>query len=211
MSVRVTVLTAFCALALASAAAAQDDYDRPGPYLGLAGTAAFAAKLENDIEKDAKAVFPEASVEVDPSLGLNARAGYRFHPRFAAELRYEWLSGYDATITIPTNPPPDPPPDLKVTVDDLGGWALTGDAKVYLPGEQAQAFVLVGIGAVNLQSDDLGIDGTVFATRFGLGLDVYATPNIAFTVDASYVLPVSDIGDVRADYFSLGWGLMYRF
>ena len=68
-----------------------------------------------------------------------------------------------------------------------------------------------GIGAVNLNSDELNIDGTVFATRWGLGLDVYATPHVAFTVDASYLLPVSDTGGVRADYFSIGWGLMYRF
>jgi hypothetical protein len=202
MSVRITALAALCALTLSSAATAQEDYDRPGPYLGLAGTLAVPAKLENDLEKDVQVSLPDATLEVDPSLGLNARAGYRFHPRFAAELRYEWLSGYQTKIEGTGG---------SATVGDLGGWALTGDAKVYLPGDRAQVFFLMGIGAVNLQSDDLNVDGTVFATRWGLGLDVYATPHVAFTLDASYVLPVSETGGVRADYLSVGWGLMYRF
>jgi hypothetical protein len=214
MTSRLSGLAALLAVALASAAAAQDDrddYDRTGAYLGLAGTLAVPAKLENDIEKRVQLASPEASVQVDPSLGLNARAGYRFHPHFAAEIRYEWLSAFESTLEVPPDPGVPGDPGSKVKIDDLGGWALTGDAKIYLPGDRAQAFVLLGIGALNLQSDDFGVDGTVFATRFGLGVDLYATPNIAVTLDAAYVLPTGDVGGVRPDYLSVGWGLMYRF
>jgi hypothetical protein len=48
------------------------------------------------------------------------------------------------------------------------------------------------------------------AARFGAGLDVYVTRNIAINVDASYVRPMSTEFD-DLDYLSVGWGLLYRF
>jgi len=194
---------------LAGAGAAQNndhEFDRAGTYLGLAGTAAVTTQFEDDLEKVAQAVLnPGASVQVDPSLGLNARLGHRIHPRFAADIHYEWLSEFKTTIDVPG------PLGGSATVDDIGGWALTGDGKVFLLTGRLQPFLLVGIGALHVDLGDFDVRQTVFSGRFGGGIDVYATRNIAVTIDVSYVLPAEDFEGVELDYVSIGWGLQYRF
>ena len=204
--VRITTFAALFVLVLAGAAAAQDDqddqdaYDRAGPYLGLAGTLALDTQLQDDLERR---LSPFVEVDVDPSWGLNARAGYRFHPNFAAEIHYEWLSEFDIKLSSPALG--------TATTVDLDGWALTVDGKVFLLTDNPQPFLLVGVGVLNIDSD-FDVDKTVFAARFGGGADFYVTPNIAITLGVSYVLPGEDISDgVGVNYVSIDWGLQYRF
>jgi len=200
--VRITTFAALFVLVLAGAAAAQDDqdaYDRAGPYLGLAGTLAMDTQLQDDLERR---LGPFVDVDVDPSLGLNARAGYRFHPNLAAEIHYEWLSEFKIKLSSHVQG--------ASTIVDLSGWALTVDGKVFLFTDNPHPFLLVGVGALTIDSD-FGADETVFAARFGGGADFYLTPNIAITLDVSYVLPAKDIYGVGVDYVSIGWGLQYRF
>jgi opacity protein-like surface antigen len=207
--VRIATFAALFVLVLAGAAAAQDDqdaYDRAGPYLGLAGTLALDTQLQDDLERR---LSPFVDVDVDPSLGLNARAGYRFHPNFAAEIHYEWLSEFKMEFSSPAL-------GVANATADLSGWALTVDGKVFLLTDNPQPFLLVGVGVLNIDSD-FGVDKTVFAARFGGGADFYLTPNIAFTLGVSYVLPGEDIELVKGlkgvgvNYVSIGWGLQYRF
>jgi hypothetical protein len=179
-------LIASAAVCVSNPARAQDDYYRVGCYLGLAGTVAIPASLEDD---------------VDDSLGLHARAGCR-GAWAGGELHFEWLEGFDTNVA---------------GSDDVDAWALTLDGKLYplaaiesrLPplAKRFQPFATVGFGYL-----DFGgfVDDWDFAGRFGGGLDVYLTRNIALSIDTTYVLPVSNDQD-NLDYVSVGWGLLYRF
>jgi opacity protein-like surface antigen len=201
--VRITTFAALFVLALAGAAAAQGDqdaYDRTGPYLGLAGTLALNTEAEDDLDRLAG---PFVDVDVDPSLGLNARAGYRFHPNFAAEIHYEWLSEFKTKFSSAAL-------GGAATTVEYDGWALTVDGKAFLLTDNPQPFLLVGVGVLNIDSN-FGVDKTVFAARFGGGADFYATPNIAITLGVSYVLPGEHIDGVGVNYVSISWGLQYRF
>jgi hypothetical protein len=184
-------------------ARAQDDFSREGCYLGLAGTAAFPVGAEDALED-----VTGLSADISESLGLHARAGCR-GGWGGGELHYEWLEGFDVKID-----------GLKAKID---GWALTLDGKVYplwlledklSPlARRFQPFATVGFGYLTFDGDIRGgpsFDEWDFAARFGGGLDVYVTRNIAISVDTTYVLPVSDSLD-DLDYVSVGWGVLFRF
>jgi hypothetical protein len=49
------------------------------------------------------------------------------------------------------------------------------------------------------------------ALRVGGGIDIYATRNIVSEINATYVVPFSDVGFVNTDYVSVQWRLVYRF
>ena len=61
-----------------------------------------------------------------------------------------------------------------------------------------------GVGLLNESGGD-----TVFAARFGTGLEVYMTENIGVSLMGTYVLPTSDLD--RFDYVGVQIGLIYRF
>ena len=165
---------------------AQDDFARNGAYLGLAGSVGIFPEEEDDID--------DVGGDVDTALGLNARAGYRVHPHFAAEAEFEWVN---ADIEFGGNDAGD----FDTLVGTVNGkaFALTG---------RFQPFAMIGIGAMGVHGDeDSGDSG--FAARFGGGIDIYITRNFYGAVDASYVLPTGDVDDF--DLVSIGWGFGYRF
>ena len=61
----------------------------------------------------------------------------------------------------------------------------------------------------NLDLYENFIDGTNFAGRFGGGVDLFATENVAIFLDASYTMPIHEVSDLY--YFSFGWGAKYVF
>ncbi len=210
-----SIFIAMATLCLSDLASAQDDYSRPGWYLGLGGAVAFTAAAERDVE----AWLDQAgnlSFEIDESLGLNLRGGYR--GRWAGgELHFEWIEGYDIEVINPLGDSDD------YTID---GWAVTLDGKLYpLDGVQSslpalakrfQPFLSAGIGYLTFSSirpqqpPRADFREWDFAIRTGGGVDVYLTNNVAISVDATYVYPVADDLD-GLDYLSIGWGLLYRF
>lgn len=185
-------LIALAALCVSAPSRAQDDYYRTGCYLGLAGTVAFPLSVD-----------APANTDVEESLGLNARAGCRSR-WLGGELHFEWLEGFDI--------------EESGEDDEVDGWALTLDGKGYflagLAGgwsplaKRFQPFATLGFGYLDFDGPGK-FDDWDFGLRVGGGLDVYVTNNIAINVDATYVLPVSDLQDL--DYVSVGWGLLYRF
>jgi opacity protein-like surface antigen len=186
--------TAFLALFWALPAAAQvDDYARNGPYLGLAGTWATYLSAEDELP---------SGFDVDDPLGLNARAGYRFHPHIAGELEFEWLSEADIDVSG------------FGTAATIESFAFTANGKLYPLTGRFQPFGLIGLGLLSSElEDEVGIgaevDETEFAMRFGAGLDIYITRNFLGSLDFSYVLPTGDLDEV--DYIRFGWGFGYRF
>ena len=199
----VTVTCVFIAMAAVSVskpARAQDDFSRTGCYLGLAGTAAFPSSAESKLE-----AATGSSADVSESLGLHARAGCR-NGWGGGELHFEWLEGFDVKVD-------------GVNEGKIDGWSLTLDGKLYplwaledkLPplARRFQPFATVGFGYLTFDAPR-GLGDWDFAARFGGGLDIYVTRNIAISVDATYVLPVSNALD-GLEYVSVGWGVLFRF
>lgn len=168
--------------------AAPSDYARPGYYAGLAGSVAFTTKAENELQD----LLP-FDVNVDESLGLHVRGGYRYHPRIATELHFEYLEAFE--------------------VSGGGGsiglefWTLTTDTKIFLATGRTQPFAAVGFGVG--QADVVGSTGNGFVARLGGGVDFYLTERIVLALDAAYVVPTGDLANL--DFVSVGWGLQYRF
>lgn len=177
-------------LAATSASAQYDygaDYARNGFYLGLSGVAAF-----EDFKKP-------GGVSIDDSLGLNFRGGYRFHPHLAAEAQFEWIEGFDVSGS-------------SSGVDEVEAWTFTGNLKAYLLTSQVQPYALFGMGVMQVERDvggGLTAQDEDFVVRVGGGIDVYASEYIVLSLEGVYVAAADDLNDFN--YFSLGWGFLYRF
>ena len=182
-------IAALLLVASASASAQYDyedetDYARDGFYLGLSGVAAF-----EDFKNTGGA-------SIDDSLGLNFRGGYRFHPHLAAEAQFEWIEGFDVSGSS----------------IEFETWTFTGNAKAYLLTSQVQPYALFGMGVMQVEVDLPGgftLQDEDFVVRVGGGIDVYASEYIVLSLEGVYVAPADDLNDFN--YFSLGWGFLYRF
>jgi opacity protein-like surface antigen len=204
--------TVFCVALvqlLAGSAVAQDDYARPGPYLGLGGTYAFRW-VPGDFDDD---LGLGATVRADNTGGLNARVGYRVSRWLAGELEYEWLDGFD------------------VEVEGGGGGftlrshAVTANGKLVYPGwGRFQPWMLAGIGVSIYEAQDRsgladGLDSTSvgFGARMGFGLDVYLTESWLVNLGAEGFLDTTQIensmgGDLdQFWYVPIQLGIQYRF
>ena len=190
-------------------------YARSGFYIGLAGSLGVDAALEDKLEKAVtNTLMTSVGTNVDEKIGLNARIGYRFHPRIAGEAQFEWIT--EAGISFKGVP-------FGKDAIKLERWTYTANAKAYLGTGIVQPFLLVGLGLMSAQLKgdviaDLEDDPLVFsvsetkeafAARFGGGIEIYATDYVVINLDASYVLPTGALDDF--DYISIGWGVMVRF
>ena len=189
-----------CALLLLSADSAYaQDYARNGFYIGVAGSIGIDAAVEDEFQK-----VTGVDVDIDEAGGLQARLGYRFHPRISAEIHFEWLD--DADISVLAAGGKD--------AMTLERFTYTANAKAYLLTGRFQPFLFAGAGLMQVEVEDtlgFGLSETDedFAARFGGGIDIYATEKFAVSLDTSYVLPTGDLKDF--DYVSIAWGFQYRF
>jgi hypothetical protein len=199
---RVLLLSTILILAGPGPAFSQnDDFDHSGFYVGVGFGGAAYAKVEDDLEDSLEAIGYAFSVDSQVPPGLDARAGYQFHPRIAAEVQLQWFA--KALIKIE---------DTHAL--DLETLVFTGNAKGYLLTGRIQPFLLVGGGLMHYEvTDDLGlglkVEGNAFAARFGGGVDIYLHRNFVFPLDASYVLPTGDADGL--DQVSFSFGFQYRF
>ncbi|MDH3519760.1 MAG: porin family protein [Myxococcales bacterium] len=233
---RVTIISLSLALLLSVPAAAQEDFARPGFYLGIQGTTAVFTRMDDQlgiVPDNQYGYFPLPDPtkprQIDPSLGVHARAGYRFLPHFAGEAHLEYLAG--AQIFADTN-------RFRTTITDLTALTLTGNLKAYLTTGMVQPYALVGVGWMRTWGNDIRKDPSEFEIkgknpdnvvpitdpietddsgmvgRFGAGLDIYVTPFLSIGAGATYVVPIPfwpRWGDYDYDYVSVDWGLQYRF
>ncbi len=174
------VLPAFALIGLlaSGAPAADDDYARAGWFVGAQGTYA--------VENIDGGSF-------DNSGGFNIRAGKRYGPKFAMELEYEWLDDFgDAGV-------------------DLNTWMLSANGRYYVAQGPIQPFLMLGLGLVVAETDPGSPskdDSEAFGARFGGGLEMYVTSNVAVTTDITYVVPAGDLSDLQFATFS--GGFVYR-
>lgn len=167
-----------------------DVYNRPGPYIGAGGSYMISG-------------FQDGADQADfgNTLGFNVRAGYRLNEYWAFEGLYEYGDDFDARrivngAQIQTN-------------------TFMGGAKLLLPLGRFQPYLSGSVGLVNANADlalrrtNWDVDGTNFAGRFGGGVDLYATENVAIFLDAAYTMPIKEVSDLY--HFSFGWGAKYVF
>ncbi len=153
-------------------------------------------------------------------LGVSGHLGYRCHPWVAAELQFEVVDDFHAqtseapsTLVPSVFPPVTGPIDVK-----FEPLVFTTNVKAHLLQGRFQPFVLVGPGFMRLETKTREQTNTMpnasdtivkYATRFGGGIDIYATENVVVSLDASYLMPTGKLAGF--DYISIGWGLQYRF
>ncbi len=218
------LLTAAISLALLvpSAAAADEDFARPGMYVGLSGiyTHNFFDEQIDGVLSDL--VGTSVDVTIDDSAGLNARLGYRAVSWFAAELQYEWVDAFEVrarALGFPAR-----------RVFDIEGHTLTLNTKWIAPFSRTQPYLLVGAGYALYESNvnsSLGSVGSLlpdnggkqggFAGRVGAGIDLYATRHIVVNAEVSGLITTQDFSKPDRGsidelwYLSAGLGLQYRF
>lgn len=192
---------------------ANDRFSDPGAYLTLAGMNGFEH-------------FQDAGEDFDNSWGFVIRGGYRFNRFLAFEGALEFASGYE--VDIEAEPPVVPVPvTVPLTID---GGTGTGNVKLYAPWfGRIQPYGLVGIGGqwARLRSTyttgwscspgfwycqgtytKLGNAGA-FTSKFGGGIELWLSDDMAIVVDAAYNLPTGDLKDLRST--TLAWGAVFQF
>jgi len=188
----------FVVAGVAAAEKEPDTFARHGWYVGLSGLYA----IEN---------FDRA---FDDSAGVSGKLGYRVLPHLAAELRYEWLEGFDSNGAIREFDDPDL--DLENGDAEIDTHQATLAAKLFALTGRVQPYALLGAGVLVVNTElkaskfkkpyevDVG-----FAARFGAGVDLYASEQVVIDIEASYLVPTGEVSG--EEYGTVGLGLQYRF
>lgn len=208
--IRSCIATIALLCVLPGLAAADDDFARPGWYLGLNGIYAFHW-FPGNYDQD---VTGGTAVKTENSAGLNVRGGYRFNTWAAAELEYEWVSAFENKVA-------------GSRIFDHTYHTVTANGKFLYPGwGRWQPYGLVGIGfsafdISNRSGFGAALDSSAFgfALRAGAGMDIYLTPSWLFNVGLEVVYPTDSIGNANPIghdvsnllYVPVQFGMQYRF
>jgi hypothetical protein len=209
---RLAAIAASCATVLllpAAAHAQDDDWSRPGFYLGAGGGGAV-----DEFDQDIQAAADDV-VNTGSSWLINGRAGYRVNSWFAVETVYEYMDNLDLRVGA-NAPAPLVPGDRLV---DTTTHTTTVHAKFIAPWWRIQPYLSLGLGAQYSDVDFLGIGREKdwqFAGRPAGGFDFYITRNLVLFGEVAGVLATSDVSTAGEDlndlwYISIGGGLGWRF
>jgi opacity protein-like surface antigen len=185
--------------------AANDEFARQGPYLGIGATAAF--NLLDDAFKDALDPVP---VRVKDAWGLNARAGYRFNEWISAEVEYEWVDDFKVKAA-------------GLDLAELEAQTLTLNGRFIAPLGRFQPYLLLGIGGTfyNLHNTPFGfigldVENATPSGRLGAGADFYATKNLVLNLGVEAVVNDDKVKSIAGsgrglNYLALQFGFGYHF
>jgi len=174
----------FC-LSVGSSLSYAQEYGHTGLYVGGGGSYIMEQFDASELG---------ANVTFDDSFGANAKVGYRIHPRFAIEADGLWLKNFDD----PSN-------------SKIDGFAVSGNAKVFLATANIQPYAVAGGGWATLDATSGGrtvSDADAFV-RLGGGVDMYMTDHLLLYVEGTYVLTTGQIKD--NDVIPMTIGLQVRF
>jgi len=201
-------LVLFC-LATARPAAADSEFARSGPYLGVAATYGFNL-LESAFDDVLDDVFVE-DIDVDDTWGANARIGYRALSWLAVEAEYEYLDNFEVSIG-------------DVRAADLRAQTISANLRFIAPIRRFQPYLVLGAGATLFDLDHnrvpgLEVDHSSFSGRIGIGFDVYLTRNLLIDIGADAVITDAEVeddlfsGDTSGSlsYIAVYAGLGWRF
>ncbi len=185
------------------------EFDDPGGYLVIGGVTGFSS-FQGTFD-----------TSLGDSMGIELTGGYRFSEYLAAEFEVDGLMGFDIKSGTPRR--------TFLTVDGLN---FTANGKVFLPLGRIQPYALVGLGGLyaRLRSQDpittvcwpyypyywycegayakIG-DNLAFMMKYGGGVDFHLTDQWALSLDATYVMPIGGLEDLR--YISFNWGALFKF
>jgi hypothetical protein len=184
------------AFAEASEGSTNEDYARPGFYLGLSGVGAIET-FDNELD----------NVSLSSGGGFNVRGGYRVNEFLAVEAQVEYVAGFEDSFFLFD--------DGKVKYSAV---SMTGNAKFYPLQGRFQPFLGVGLGFINGQLDLFSSDDdtTAGVVRLGGGLDFYLTESWVISSEVDWVKPFAGnkvFGAKLEDfsYVTIGGGVSYRF
>jgi len=170
-------------------------YDRKGLFFG--GGAFWAPELF------------DTGAQVDDSRGVYGRLGYRFHPRFAMDVRFDWLEQFDVSGENATG--------------SIQPMAITTNARFYILTNRIQPYVNIGLGGAYVDAEGTTLPtssppstrfedkGWAGVLRLGVGTDIYLTPSVLLNLDASAAGVGGDWAGVNVGFGQLGAGLEFRF
>jgi hypothetical protein len=153
-------------------------------------------------------------LDMDTASGsFSLRAGYRFWPRLATELLWDYQTGWTFLAS-----------DFSDLSDgSIAAWNLVANAKGYMTEGPWQPFVLVGLGVGRRETDGKAVYfnpesgetipihkvDTAFVARIGGGLDVELSKAWTFGGEVVWVLGSGKLDDL--DYAITSLVLTYRF
>lgn len=177
-----------------------------GPYVAVSGGLALGNLARTSVGGGRRA--PTYDIDtVSGSIGL--RAGWRLHPRLAAELLWDYQTGWD----------------FEVGADDATAtaWNLTVNAKAWLTESTWRPFLTGGFGLGRRETDsryvffdpNSGMTSSIhdtdqaFVARVGGGMDVLLGEAWSVGLEVVYVLGTGDLDSL--DYATTSFVLAYQF
>lgn len=146
--------------------------------------------------------FDDGGAIVKSALAGSAFAGYRFHPLFAFEVRFEGFDDFDLQFSNGDG--------------EIDGYAITANAKLYPLLGPIQPFITTGIGGIRLDSKTVSRSGITrrdnqsdFLLRVGGGVDFPVNEHLVVNLEAAYLAPGDDLSDLEMTV--MGGGLTFRF
>ena len=193
------------ALAVPNARAADSEFARSGPYIGVGATYGI-----NVLESAFDDVLGN-NVDVDNTWGANARLGYRATSWLAVEAEYEYLDNFEVSVD-------------NIRLADLQAQTISANLRFIVPIKRFQPYLVLGAGATLFSLDDnavpgLDVDHSSFSGRVGLGFDIYLTRSILLGIGADAVVSNAEVTDEffsgdssgSLSYVAIHAGFDYRF
>jgi opacity protein-like surface antigen len=156
-----SVLTTALVLLSAASAGAQEDFARNGPYLGVAGV--FGRQRFNDDVEDAlneqlDALGYVVSSELKGSFGIEGVLGYRLHRFVSAEVKGQWLLGFEGDVDMLEKGPNGEFPQGQNFLPEIASMefdiaTVTANLKAHLLTGPWQPYLLVGGGMMHVESE----------------------------------------------------------
>jgi len=186
--------------------------DRTGPYVGLNFGIGFTT-FNEDITPIAGPAGAD-TVNVEDSLALNVRAGYRVNPLLAVELQYEWFeeAAYESDTAILR--PGLPATSYRSFDPHVEAHILTANARfIAAIDAPAQPYALFGFGTGYYDIDTVIEDRQTWEAvgRIAGGVDYYITEHVVFVFEAGAIFSTRKLLDETVPFVSVTAGLQYRF
>lgn len=201
------VVSGFCGLAmllLAGMSFAEDEFNRPGAYVGL-GASGLISTFQGVLGR----------LHYGNTAGFSVHGGYRLNEFVAFEGMYEYGNDFGRSGRTLFDH------QFVARNSSIQTNLFAGTTKLILPLGRFQPYLDGGIGLLNVngnvnvedertgQTHNGGTSGTGLAGRFGGGLDVFLTENWSVFLDNAYTIPAT--GPVNVYYYSFGVGGRYNF
>jgi len=185
---------------------------RAGPYVALGGGVAlfespgfFSLDPGNDLS------YGDFNGDEVRGSGT-VRVGYRLREPLAIEVQNVYLDTSGAnTAFVELDSLGNPVPSTLSQAVAGGAWLMTVNLRIYLtpPVYRVQPLLVLGGGLIYV---DNALDGnsTSAMGRFGGGIAVHITDHIALEVEAAYLKPTKEVGEVFK-HTAVDAALVYRF